>query len=231
MKRSIEQRILSPKYVGRLESRTGMRYSFIEEIDSVRRARLSLSLLIDEEDGIITDAAFHVFGPPYLILAADLLCEVILRKTHVQAKKLRADMLEKAFGPFPEKEGKWLNFSLSALDAALEPFLDLATKTVTPVSGPPPSEENYHEEFPLLSHTEKLALIETILDDEIRPYVEMDAGGVTIQGLEEYVLKISYEGACTTCYAASGSTLSAIQNILQTKVHPDLTVTPVDLFV
>ena len=39
-------------------------------------------------------------------------------------------------------------------------------------------------------------------------------------------LIISYQGACTSCHASTGSTLSAIQKILRARVHPSLFVTP-----
>ncbi|MCP4265610.1 MAG: NifU family protein, partial [Candidatus Brocadiaceae bacterium] len=64
------------------------------------------------------------------------------------------------------------------------------------------------------------------IDKEIRPYIELDAGGIQIHELKDFELFISYEGACTSCHAATGSTLSAIQNILKSRIHPDLFVTP-----
>ncbi|MEM8629474.1 MAG: NifU family protein [Chlamydiota bacterium] len=231
MKPSGRRRILHPKYVGALQPREAMLFCSGEEVYSPLRARITLSLLIDPTDGVIADAAFLVYGPSYLILAGDLLCELVVRKTHMHARQLRASALETAGGFFPIKEALWINVALGALDQALESCEGLERAVKTPVEllerdvG-----ENYYDEFPLLSHSEKLALIETVLDDEIRPYIEMDAGGVRIDSLEGNELKILYEGACTSCYAATGSTLSGIQGILQKKVSPELVVTPVDLF-
>lgn len=230
MKTSIRKRILDPQFTGTLDPREGMRLLVHEEEGPITSSTIKLFLLVDEEDGVIADAAFQVYGPSYLILAAEILCELCIRKTHVQAGNLHGDFIEKSSEPFPQLERKWINFSLSALDGALEGCKDMVSSVQTPLMQTSGEEKNYEEEFPLLSLSEKISLIESIIDDEIRPYIEMDEGGVVIEGLEGFSLKIRYEGACTSCYASTGSTLSAIQGILQQKVHPDLTVTPVGVF-
>ncbi len=227
MKTAVRKRILTPKYLGSLSPKEGMRLCVHEEIEPVKKARLRFFLLVDLSDGIIADSSFRVYGPPFLILAADAAAELILRKTYTQAMKIPADRIEEKTVLFPPKEMRWINFTLATIEGALTQCGDLIKDT--PIESAPNIEENYIEEFPLLSKSEKIALIESVIDDEIRPYIEMDAGGVTIQDLKENTLEIVYEGACTSCYAATGSTLSAIQNILQTKVHPDILVEPVGL--
>jgi NifU-like protein len=78
-----------------------------------------------------------------------------------------------------------------------------------------------------LNIEQQIAVIEEVIANEIRPYIELDAGGIKIinliGGLE---LVIAYEGSCTTCYSATGSTLNAIQQILRARVHPEMVVTP-----
>jgi NifU-like protein len=74
---------------------------------------------------------------------------------------------------------------------------------------------------------EKIALIEEIIDKEIRPYIELDAGGIQILNLiDEKELIIAYQGACTSCHSATGATLNAIAQILQARIDPELIVTP-----
>ncbi len=78
-----------------------------------------------------------------------------------------------------------------------------------------------------LSQEKKLAVIEAVLDEEVRPYVELDAGGIVVQQLiDDKELAIAYQGACTSCFSAIGTMLSTIQQIVQTKVHPELIVVP-----
>ena len=73
---------------------------------------------------------------------------------------------------------------------------------------------------------EKFSIIEQVVQTEIRPYIELGPGGIQIIDLSNsHQLTIAYEGSCTSCHSATGSTLSAIQNILQAKVYheiPDL---------
>jgi NifU-like protein len=74
---------------------------------------------------------------------------------------------------------------------------------------------------------QKIALLEEVIASEIQPYIALDAGGVrVINLLEDREVIIAYEGSCTSCHSATGSTLHAIQEILRVKVSPDLIVTP-----
>ncbi len=77
------------------------------------------------------------------------------------------------------------------------------------------------------AHEQKLAVIEKVLDEDVRPYIELDEGGIEVQALiHDKELIIGYTGNCTSCYSSIGSTLSTIQQIVQSKVHPDLKVVP-----
>ena len=68
---------------------------------------------------------------------------------------------------------------------------------------------------------------EKTIDEEIQPYIAMDGGGIEILEFnEDHRLIIRYEGSCTSCYSAIGGTLSAIQNILRTKLDPKIEVVP-----
>ncbi len=78
-----------------------------------------------------------------------------------------------------------------------------------------------------MPHAQKLAVIEQVMDEHIRPYIALDAGGIDIVGLSEHrELTVTYKGSCTSCYSSVGATLSAIQGILRAKVHPEIVVTP-----
>lgn len=70
----------------------------------------------------------------------------------------------------------------------------------------------------------RLAEINSILDDRIRPYLAGDGGWLEIVALEEHTLKIRYEGACGTCPSSLTGTLMAIENILRNEIDPELEV-------
>ena len=52
-------------------------------------------LIVDEADGVIADAKFQMFGPSALVGVMDIMCEMVLRKTYVQASRFSASLLEK----------------------------------------------------------------------------------------------------------------------------------------
>lgn len=191
-------------------------------------------LLVDALDGMIVDAKFQVFGPAHLIAAADILCELVIGKNYDQAKRIGAELIDKKVRDmpevwaFPEETRNSLNLVIEALDIAVAGCADipLSETYVSPV----PQNEGGGEGYPgwlELSYEKKLAVIEEILNVEVRPYVELDAGGIEVQQLiDDKELVIAYQGSCTSCYSAIGTTLSTIQHIVQTKVHPSITVVP-----
>jgi NifU-like protein len=78
-----------------------------------------------------------------------------------------------------------------------------------------------------LSTEEKLARIKEVVKEEIQPFVEMDGGGIEVLALEnDREVVIAYHGACAYCPCATGSTLHNIEEVLRSKIHPDLVVRP-----
>ena len=69
--------------------------------------------------------------------------------------------------------------------------------------------------------------INQVLEDNIRPALAADGGGVEIVGYEDFVLSVRYQGACGSCPSSTSGTLHAIQNLLQRMVDERITVQPV----
>lgn len=203
-----------------------------------REGKLCLYWLVDEADGIIADAKFQAFGPPALIAAGEIASELALRKNYDQASRISADLLDsfvrdkKDIPAFPKEVYSFLNQAITAIDRAVHQCIDIpyaaADYDVTPIEwdmGENPGGIPGWEEFPA---GQKRKIIEEVIEKEIRPYIELDAGGVRIVEFKENgEVHIAYEGSCTTCHSSTGSTLSAIQQILKGRVHPSLTVIPV----
>jgi NifU-like protein len=196
---------------------------------------VGLYLLIDESDGVIADAKFQAFGQSALIGAAEAACEVLIRKNYDQARRLTADLIDKQVrdkndvAAFPEETYTHLNLVLDAIEQASEQCLDIP---FAEAYVPPPLETKgeYGEGYPGWNHLtreQKIAVIEEVIATEIRPYIELDAGGVHIVDLiNDRELIIAYEGACTSCHSATGTTLNAIQEILRAKVDKNLLIAP-----
>ncbi len=201
-----------------------------------REKTVSFYWLVDESDGVIADAKFQAFGPPGLIGAAEVAMELVLRKNYDQASRLTCDLIDqhvrdrKEWPAFPKECDGHLNEILSAIDQAVHQCIDIpfaASFDMTPIEsdfGEIPGGIPGWDGFP---HGQKVKMIEEVIDKEIRPYIELDAGGVQLVAFKETSeVVISYQGACTSCHSATGSTLSAIQKILRARVHPSLFVTP-----
>ncbi|CCQ90840.1 putative Nitrogen-fixing NifU-like [Nitrospina gracilis 3/211] len=70
----------------------------------------------------------------------------------------------------------------------------------------------------------KREIIDAFMDEGVRPALAQDGGGILVKDVEGDVVFIQYQGACGSCSKSQSSTLSAMQNILQRSVHPDLRV-------
>lgn len=189
--------------------------------------------LVDPTDGIIVDAKFQVFGPSFMIAACETACELVIGKNYDQAKRISAELIDmklrdkQDIPAFPEETLYHLNLVLEAIEEATENCVGIPLG-VTYVSPVPEQIEGQtlYPEWTSYSHAQKLAIIEKVLAEDVRPYVELDSGGIEVQELVDNEVIITYQGACTSCFSAIGATLSTIQSIIQTKIHPALTVTP-----
>lgn len=66
--------------------------------------------------------------------------------------------------------------------------------------------------------------INQVLDENVRPALAGDGGGLEIIGYSEGVLTVHYQGACGSCPSSTSGTLFAIQNLLQRLVDPRIQV-------
>ena len=72
-----------------------------------------------------------------------------------------------------------------------------------------------------------MARINRVIDENIRPALAGDGGGIEIVGFEDHVLSVRYQGACGGCPSSTSGTLFAIQNLLQRMVDDKITVQPI----
>ncbi len=239
--KKLQERILKPRNVGfftKEESEErGVRLAEAEEGTVDEGNVVRLYWLVDKEDGVIVDAKFQVFGQTALIGAAEAACEACIGKNYDQASRLSTELIDRELRDkqdkpaFPNETFPHLNLALEAIETAAQQCTDIPLPTSyvampTPSQSDGPTGEAYPgwDELPL---KKKIAVIETVLDADVRPYIALDAGGVeVINLLNDREVIISYQGSCTSCYSAVGTTLSYIQQTLKNKVHPDIKVTP-----
>lgn len=198
---------------------------------------VQLYWLVDPANGEIIEARFQVYGQSALIGAAEEACRLVEHKNYDQAKRIGADLIDKELRDkvdvpaFPPETFPHLNMVVDAIVQAAESCLDipLADHYVAP---PAPTEigeviEGGYPGFDALPLKKKIAVIEEVLDREVRPYIALDGGGVEVMDLvNNREVVVSYKGNCTSCFSSTGATLSYIQQMLRAKVHPDLQVIP-----
>lgn len=198
---------------------------------------ISFYWLVDKEDGMLLDLRYQAYGQSALIGAAEAAAELLVGKNYDQARRITVDLIDKQVRDresqpaFPEEAYPHLNLVLEAIDKASETCMDLPLPQLY-IAPPVPRDigevvEGGYPGWLELPIRKKIAVIEEVLDRDIRPYIALDAGGVEVLNLlQDREVVIAYQGACTSCYSSVGTTLSYIQQVLKAKVHPDLVVVP-----
>lgn len=69
----------------------------------------------------------------------------------------------------------------------------------------------------------RLALINQMLDEQVRPYLLADGGGLKVLGLDDNRLRVHYQGACGTCPTATTGTLFAIESMVK-RIDPNIEI-------
>ncbi|MFW6347940.1 MAG: NifU family protein [Cyclonatronaceae bacterium] len=69
----------------------------------------------------------------------------------------------------------------------------------------------------------RLTQINEMLDEQVRPYLLADGGGLKVMGLEDNILRVHYQGACGTCPTATSGTLYAIESMVK-RMHPEIEI-------
>ncbi len=123
-------------------------------------------------------------------------------------------------------------FSVKAWEFFMEDVIEALETTLVPPGTELPKEEKKKsflddfdkEGFPELPEKEKLSVIESLMDEIIRPALANDGGGLEVTKFEFNEVQIKYQGACGTCPSSTGATHSAIQRALKNYLDPQLSV-------
>jgi Fe-S cluster biogenesis protein NfuA len=75
-----------------------------------------------------------------------------------------------------------------------------------------------------VSDDPEILKINAILDNTIRPGLQMDGGDLQIVSLAGMTLTVSYHGACGSCPSSTMGTLKAIEGILRDQYNPEISV-------
>jgi NifU-like protein len=238
--KKLAQKIENPRHCGLLtqEEAAQKRMRLVTGVEGECRDgnALCLYLLVDESDGVIADAKFQAFGQSALIGAAEAACELLIRKNYDQARRLTVDLIDRQVRDkegavaFPSETISHIHLVIGAIENATELCFDIPFAEAyvpTPLDIDSQISDGPYPGWKELNTAQKIAVIEEVIEKDIRPYIELDAGGIEILNLvDDRELIIAYKGACTSCFSATGATLDAIQQILKAKVDPSIQVVP-----
>jgi NifU-like protein len=79
-----------------------------------------------------------------------------------------------------------------------------------------------------LTSVQKIALIQKVLDEEVRPVLIADGGDVELYDVEGDRVKVLLQGACGSCSSSTATLKIAIEARLRERVNKDLVVEAVD---
>lgn len=239
--KKLAMRIMRPRWSGSFTERDaaerGMRLVIGRDGEMASGNCLTIYWLVDPEDGVVADAKYQLFGQSALIGAAEAGCELVVGKHYARAHRISADAIDRHLRDQEDRPSSppeiypHLNLVVGAIEMAAEMCAELGLGHGEALVTPQELVERGKEGsgfagWEELSKAEKLEWIRRVVAEEIQPYIAMDAGEVEVIDLKENEVILSYGGSCTSCSSSTGSTLSAIQQILRSHLHPSLTAIP-----
>ena len=179
---------------------------------------IRLALLVDA-GGVVAEARFRTNAQGELLAAYDTMTELLVGGLLVDAVAItprRVEAVLRGSDPTP------------AFEVALEgdkPFFVL-TKAMQalekPKEAPTTSDQLPWSEVGLF---EKVRRIELVLDQQVRPALASDGGGLDLVDLQGDELIVQYHGACGSCSSSIGGTLNFIQDSLNNHLGTVLRIT------
>jgi NifU-like protein len=86
------------------------------------------------------------------------------------------------------------------------------------------SESQEPAEIPTLTNLQKIMMIQTVLDQEVRPVLLADGGDVQLHDVDGDLVLVKLQGACGSCPSSTETLKYAIEAKLQNLILPSLTV-------
>ena len=75
-----------------------------------------------------------------------------------------------------------------------------------------------------LTNLQRMKMVTKIIDEEIRPSLQMDGGNIELVDIMGKTVLVSLRGACSSCRSAQLTLKQFVEERLREAVEPDLTV-------
>lgn len=275
----VKQHFFDPKNVGKIENADGT-----GDVGSIACGdALSLTIEVDKEKDIITDAKFKTFGCGSAIASSSMLTEMVKGKTLDEALKITNKEIAEQLGGLPPEKMHCSVMGREALEAAIADYRgekivhdeedegriicncfgitenkirkvieednlstleDVTNYTkagggcgacIDEIETLLEEYQNNKETKPKpkaakgkkLTNLERISLIQEVIDNEIRPELEKDNGGLDLMDIDGTRVAIRMIGQCSGCRAA-GFTSAWIQDKLREVIDPEIVVDVVE---
>ena len=173
---------------------------------------ISLSWLVDES-GYIRDVRYRTAATGLDLLAFDLMAELCVGVTVDQAARITPAHIQERLRLVYDQDEAPLPWDASAPFPVLQ---KAAGRTQPAEPAADDDGEGPGADWPMIGLFEKVRRIEQVLDDQVRPMLASDGGGMDLIDLrDDNTLVVEYHGACGGCSAAIGGTLFFIEDTLE----------------
>jgi NifU-like protein len=122
------------------------------------------------------------------------------------------------------KAGGGCGSCLAAIDDIITSIQKEAVAAVNTVT----NQSNTQRSPKMLTPVQKIALIQKVLDEEVRPVLIADGGDLELFDVEGDTVKVLLQGACGSCSSSTATLKIAIEARLRDRVSKDLVVEAVE---
>ncbi|WP_414579371.1 Fe-S cluster assembly protein NifU [Anabaena sp. CCY 9402-a] len=123
------------------------------------------------------------------------------------------------------KAGGGCGSCLAKIDDIIKDVKEKNAATNLNTNGVNPAKEiaNSGQKRPL-TNVQKIALIQKVLDEEVRPVLIADGGDVELYDVDGDIVKVVLQGACGSCSSSTATLKIAIESRLRDRISPSLVV-------